>query len=319
VLFVLTLIFYNSRMNRRTLIKASLIGTTLVGATAGGLLLSSCTDTIREYTGADAPRFEPALAQPRSKPAFALVLGGGGPRGFAHAGVLKVLDEAGLVPELVVGASVGALIGCLYADGMTGKDIEKMALDLNVTRFVRAGIDGISGSGDAIEDIVTQYIQGKRIEELKRRFALTVTRSTNMSQQIFNAGHLGVGVRASCAIPDRFKPVRINGELFVDGDEAQPVPIKAAKQLGADIVIAVDVSAHLSSTPAQAPEEWRVRDRKRTEMVQSERGLADIVIHPDLGYYASVSDAYRRRSIALAEELTRAQVPKIKALLDAKA
>ena len=107
--------------------------------------------------------------------------------------------------------------------------------------------------------------------------------------------------------------MRIRGVEYHDGDEAQPVPSAVARKLGAQLVIAVDVSAYLERTPPQAPDNWRVRDSKRTSLIATERHLADVFIHPDLDYYASISHNYRLKCIARGEAAAKAALPQIKA------
>ena len=279
------------------------------------LQLVGCAGGIAEYDGADAPRFAPYPADQR--PRVALVLGAGGPRGFAHVGVLKVLEEHGIEADLIVGASVGAMLGALHVNGMKAAEVEKMVIDFDAKRFIGFSSSGIVGNGNAITSWVRDLTSSRPLEGMRKKLAVTAARCSDNALEIFNVGNTAAAVRASSATPAQFSPVIIRGVLYHDGDEASPVPIKAARTLGARIVIAVDVSAHLSSTPASVPETWRVRDRKRTSMVAAEAPQADVLIHPDLGYYASISDDYRRLCIARGEAAARVALPKIKAALAA--
>jgi NTE family protein len=280
------------------------------------ICLTSCAGGIAEYNGADAPRFAPYPDDKRPK--VALVLGAGGPRGFAHIGVLKVLEENGIEADLVVGASVGAMLGALYANNMKAADIEKLALELDAKQFIGISTSGIVGNGNAVYRWVEALTENRPLEAMRKKFAVVAARRSDNQLTIFNVGNTAAAVRASSATPAQFSPVRIRGVEYHDGDEATPVPIKAARNLGARVVIAVDVSAHLSVTPASAPESWQIRDRKRTAMVAAEAPYADVLIHPDLGYYASISTEYRKMSIARGEAAARAALPKIKAALVAK-
>jgi NTE family protein len=276
-------------------------------------LVAACADGIVEYNDADAPRYAPyPLAE---RPRVALVLGGGGPRGFAHVGVLKVLEENGIRADLVVGTSVGAMLGAAHANGMTSRALETEALDLDVKSFLGLSTRGIVGDGGAVARWVNSRTQGKPLEGMRTRLAVTAARQRDNALTIFNVGNTAAAVRASTAIPGRFAPVRIRGETYHDGDEASPVPIAAARMLGARVVIAVDVSAHLSSTPADAPAEWRMRDATRAAKVKAEAAQADVLIHPDIGYYAGISNEYRQMCIARGEAAARAALPAIRAAL----
>jgi NTE family protein len=276
-------------------------------------LVAGCVGGIAEFNGPDAPSFAP---YPADKPSHvALVLGAGGPRGFAHVGVLKVLQESGIDADLVVGASAGAIIGAMYANGMTAIEIEKVALDLDVKRFIGISTTGLKGNGGAVESLVRKLTDGKPLEGMQRRLAVTVATTRDNTLKIFNRGNTGAATRASSATPGQFFPVKIRGIEYQDGDEATPVPIKAARELGAEIVIAVDVSAYVSAIPSSAPDDWQTRDRKRAALVDAEKPYADVYIHPDLGYYAGISDDYRRMCIKRGEDATRAALPAIRAAI----
>ena len=259
------------------------------------------------------PRFEPLHVKPR----IALVLGSGGPRGFAHIGVIKVLEEAGLKPDLVIGASVGALVGALYADGMNAAQLQKLADQINVAEFffeLRV-LRGEPASGGAIQTYVDEKVDRKTIEQLKMPFAATATRLSDRSLAIFDRGDTGLAVRASSASPGQFEAVKIGDDMYIDGDEASPVPIRAAKSMGADVVVAIDVSAYLEDTPAGVPEAWKVKDERRAKQIKEESRQADVMLHPNIGYYAGHDESYRRRVIEAAERYTREQLPRIREIL----
>jgi NTE family protein len=274
-------------------------------------VLAGCAGGIAEYSGQDAPKFVPYPAA--QKPKVALVLGAGGPRGFAHVGVLKVLEENGIEVDLVVGASAGAMLGALYANGMKATEIEKIALDLDAKRFIGISTSGIVGNGNALYGWVRELTNGQSLEGMQKKFAVTASRVSDNQLTIFNVGNTGAAVRASSATPAQFSPVNIRGVLYQDGDEAAPVPIKAARTLGARVVIAVDVSAHLSAIPPSAPDNWQIRDRKRSAMVAAEAQYADVLIHPDLGYYAAISEDYRKMCIERGAAAARIAMPQIRA------
>ncbi len=239
-----------------------------------------------------------------------MVLGSGGHRGFAHIGVLKVLDEHGIRADLIVGASVGAVVGALYAGGMRATAIENLAYSLTVLDLFDIHMVLKQPSpGIRTEELVNKYVGGRVIEQLPIAFAATATRQRDGALAVFNRGDSGVAARASAASPGQFEPVRIAGEPYVDGDESSPVPIRAARRMGARVVIAVDVSAYVETTPAGAPDEWVRKDARRARQIAAEAPEADVLIHPDIGYYAGYSESYRRRVIAVAEQAARRQLP----------
>ncbi len=277
------------------------------------ILLAGCAGGIADFSGPDAPRFAAYPATPA--PRVALVLGAGGPRGFAEIGVLKVLEENHIEADLVVGSSVGAIIGALYANGMSAAEMEKIAMEFDPKSFLGVSLSGISGRGGAIESFIEDHLGAKPLQGLKRRLTIAAARKSDLVLTLFNHGNAGAAVRASSATPNQFSPVRINGVEYFDGDEATPVPIRAARQLGPAVVIAVDVSAYVSAIPPEAPTDWVERDRKRAAQVAAERDSADVLIHPDLGYYAGISEKYRRMCIARGEAAARAALPKIREAL----
>ena len=275
------------------------------------LCVAGCFGGGGEYSGKLAPRFEPP-APGAAPPRVALVLGSGGMRGFAHIGVLKVLTENGIRPDLVIGASVGAVVGALYAGGMNATQLETLALDLKLLDiFEFRLLTGGLATGSGVQDFVNAHVQGRVIERLPIAFGAAATRVRDSTLVIFNRGDTGAAVRASGASPGKFEPVRSSGESYVDGDEASPVPIHAARRMGARVVIAVDVSAYVQDTPAGVPPEWVAKDARRAKQVAAEAPEADVLIHPNIGYYAGQSEEYRRRVIAAAGRAAREQLPAI--------
>jgi NTE family protein len=275
------------------------------------LAAASCNLGDREVPPDRLPHFEPPKGP---APRVALVLGSGGPRGFAHIGVLKVLEENGIRPDLIIGSSVGSMVGALYAAGWSAADLERLAYDLNVMDFFEFSIlSGGLATGQTVQSYINTRVHDRPIEGLKIAFIAAATRVSDGKLALFNRGDTGLAVRASGASPGQFEPVRIGSDFYVDGDEASPVPIKAARRLGAKVVIAVDVSAYLEDTPGTAPREWVVKDERRARQVAAEAQEADVLLHPNIGYYAGHTEEYRRRVIAIAERVTRERLPAIRA------
>ena len=285
-----------------------------LGGTASGTVSAAEYD----YDGPNPPRY----VAPRAtdvRPQVALVLGSGGRRGFAHAGVLRVLDAEGLKPDLIVGVSIGSVIGALYAGGMTAADVEQLAMNLDLTdlRDLSWWYWG-QVRGQKLQDFVNTHVHQRPLESLGIRFAVVATRQRDGAPQIFNRGDTGLAVRTSSAVPGRFYAVRIEGVTYVDGDVVSPVPVRAARALGANVVIAVDISARVDNVPHTAPDEWLRIDRERRARIDAETKFADVLIHPDIGYFAGTSGSYRARVIAAAAEATRAALPRIRSAMALK-
>lgn len=286
--------------------------------------LAACDLGPSRYSGSDPPQAVPlADARPLApRPRVALVLGSGGPRGFAHIGVLKALDAAGVKPDLIVGASVGSVIGALYAAGLSGEEIERLALSLSI--FDLVSVDVLQPRvfrGDAmrktLNEKLAELIGQPLIERLRTRFAVPAVRKRDNTLVLFTRGNVGAAAQASSAIPGTFQPLIIGSEAYVDADMVSPVPIRAARALGAQVVIAVDVSAYPETTPPDARPEWVARDAERRVMIDAERPQADVFIHPDIGYYAPTTKARWQRAIDVGERATRVALAQIRGALAA--
>lgn len=298
-----------TEMQRRTFVSA--LGTALLAPTA----LIGCAEIGTGYAEADTPTEAP-IKWPQGKPRTALVLGSGGPRGFAHVGVLKALEVAGIEPSLVVGASAGAIVGALYAARLPAREIEALALDLGVRQIADPAIWRPNRFiGRALQDTIVGATKTERIEELPRSFVAVAARVTGGKLVAFTKGHLGAAVRASAALPSMFLPVAVGGELFEDGDTVSPVPIRVARRLGATRVVAVDVSAWVEDEPPQTYESWRKRDAERRAIIADEAREADYMLRIRLPYYAGASREYRESVIALGEQQTTQATEKIRVAL----
>ena len=228
--------------NRRPCDRRTCLGA--AAATLAGCTLAPDAD----HDGADAPRALPLRRAPRT----AWVFSSGGPRGFVHVGVLKALDELGLAPDLIVGASVGALVGCLRASGLAAGDIETLALELQPTAMARLAIwSDQRFSGAPVAELVHRYARKQLLEEMPVAMACVATRRRDGVVVAFTAGDAGVAVQASSAIEGQFTPVRIRAEPYVDADWSSPLPVRVARSLGAQRVLAVDATVHIESRAAR--------------------------------------------------------------------
>lgn len=206
-------------------------------------LLAGCRSTMPAVAPAAAPPPVAPTAPPRP-PRIGLALGGGAARGFAHIGVIKVLEAQGLVPDVVVGTSAGSVVGALYAAGLGGFDLQRLALQMDEATIADWSLPsrGVL-RGEALQSFVNKAVDNRPIERLPRRLAITATDLQTGELVLFERGNTGQAVRASSSVPAVFQPVLINGREYVDGGLASPVPARAARRLGADVVIAVDISS----------------------------------------------------------------------------
>lgn len=260
----------------------------------------------------------PPQAEPwPTKPRLVLVLGAGGPRALAHVGVLKALDELGIVPDAVVGGSAGALIGALWVAGHGAGELETLAYELPWWQMADLARDGsLRLRGERLALWLQARTGVRNIEDLKRPFAAVATNANTHETVAFTRGSLGWAVRASSAKPDLMAPVPVGPLRYIDADQSSPVPVWAARALGAQRIIAVDVSAKLDATPPDVPQDWREGDRLTRQRTDAQTPLADVLIHVDLGYYAGGSQAYRRFAIEAGHAATLAQASQLRALRD---
>lgn len=280
----------------------------LAGLGAG---LSACTFAPdRDHTGPDAPRAEPLRKPVR----VAWVLSSGGPRGFVHVGVLKALEALRLQPDLIVGASVGALVGSLCASGVRATDIETLALDLQPWMLGRLALGSPERlSGDAVADLVRERCRVRRLEDMPVPMVCVALQRSDGAVVGFNAGDVGLAVQASAAIEGQFAPVRIRGQQYMDADWAMPLPVRIARALGAQRVLAVDASAYADRAPPGA-ERFRDSDLRKARLVAADAPLANLVLKPDIGYWASLSREYRERLISAGYRDTLAQADALRSL-----
>ncbi len=283
----------------------------LLAAAAGMAGLGACTlSADADHAGADAPRAAP-LARPVRT---AWVFSSGGPRGFVHVGVVQALDELGLAPDLIVGASVGALVAVLRTSGMRGAQIAQLALDLHPATLVRAALDGNAWlSAAPLADWVRKQVGGRPLEALPIACACVVHRPKQGDSIAFTAGDAGLAVQAASAIEGQFTPVRIRGDLHLDADLHLPLPVRLARSLGAQRVLAVDASAYEDRAPA-GTEKYRAADLRKRALTEPDARAADLLLHPDTGYWAGMSRDYRQRSIAIGHAETMRAATRLRAL-----
>lgn len=262
----------------------------------------------------------PAPVQaPVAKPVkIALALGGGAARGFAHVGVIKALEAQGIVPDLIVGTSAGAVVGALYAGGGSGFDLQKIALEMDEGQIGDWSLpDRGVFKGEALQSFVNRAVGNRPIEKLARPFAAVATDLKSGEAIVFRNGNAGMAVRASAAVPGVFQPVRINGRDYVDGGLVSPIPARIARGLGATFVIAVDISA--KPADAKVGSTFEVLLQTFAIMGQSlsrhQLDEADIVIRPLTAELHATDFAARHRAVLEGEKAATAAMAELKAKL----
>jgi len=263
---------------------------------------------------------EPVKPPPRP-PRIGLALGGGAARGFAHIGVIQVLEENGLRPDLVVGTSAGSLVAALYASGKSGAELGLLADSMDesaVTDWAFPGRGVIRG--EALARYVREATGGRAIEQMRMPLGIVATDLDSGEPILFQRGDPGVAVRASSAVPAVFQPVRIGSREYVDGGLVSPVPVRFARQMGADLVIAVDISA----VPDGSATGDAMRMLLQTFSIMGrsinhfELRDADVVLRPRLTGVAGTDFSTRKRSIQAGREAALAQLPALRERIAAK-
>jgi len=277
------------------------------------VLLSAC-NTVPKPVTPDKPA---VLVRPAPK--IALVLGGGGTRGFAHVGVIKALEVQGIVPDIIVGTSVGSAIGALYAAGYTGFQLQEMSIPMKEERVLAWSMPNRGlFTGKPLETFINQAVKNAPLEKLRRTFAVVATDLASGEKIIFRTGNTGIAVSASCAVPGVFQPVVINGRSYVDGGLVRPVPAGEARALGADFVIAVNIS----NLPQNNKTETTVDVLMQTFDIMSqtinryELLNADVVIRPVTRAIAQGSLDDRHLAILEGEKAVAAILPELKNKLE---
>ena len=253
------------------------------------------------------------------KPVVGLVLGAGAARGFAHVGVIKALEAQGIHPDLVVGSSAGSVIAALLASGATGNDLNRLALNLDEATIADWGLPfaGRFGGlikGDALQNMVNREVQNKTIEQMRIPLGIVATELQSGKGVLFRTGNTGQAVRASCSIPGVFQPTVIGGKEYLDGGLVAPVPVSYAKQMGATLVIAVNISSepvHQDASGTFGVLQQTISIMQRS-INQYELNSADIVIQPQLKQMSSGDFKSRNAAILAGEVATQEQMALIK-------
>lgn len=262
----------------------------------------------------------PAAKRP---PRIGLALGGGAARGFAHVGVIQVLEEAGIKPVLVVGTSAGSLVASLYASGRNATQLQQVALEMDEAAFADWTMPLFNRGmlrGEALARYVNAQVNNRLIENMPLPLGIVATDLASGQGVLFQRGDTGTAVRASSAVPAVFLPVKIGSHEYVDGGLVSPVPVRYARQMGAELIIAVDISSAPEGNPSgdslqvllqtfaimgKSINSWELRE-------------ADVVVRPALVGVRSADFAARRRAIDAGRAAMQALLPQLKAAIEAK-
>jgi NTE family protein len=279
---------------------------------AASSLLAACS------TPAPAPAPLPAPASPPRQPRIGIALGGGGSKGFAHVGVIKALEAQGLQPQLVAGTSAGSVVGALYASGLSGFALQELAFSLDESRVsdynLRSPWEGLL-IGQKLQDYVNELLRNRTIVHLAKPFVAVATQGDNGQRVDFARGNTGQAVRASSSFPVFFKPAQILGKTYVDGCLVSPVPVDAARKLGADIVVAVDISAQLERRVvfdglSSAIDQSLIIMIRR--LGEQELARADVVIRPKVGKIGVTDFDQKDKAILEGEKAVALALPAIR-------
>lgn len=253
------------------------------------------------------------------EPKIGLALGSGGARGFAHLGVIKVLEEERIPIDYIAGSSMGALVAALYASGLGIDRLYKLAKAFRRNDFIDMTIPKMGLiAGKRIKEFIRLITKGKRIEELPIPIAIVATDLQKCEKVVFKSGSVADAVRASISIPGIFVPEVVNGRMLVDGGVVDRIPVSVAREMGADIVIGVDVS-HVKVTE-EITSIFDVIlqsiDILQDELVRHREYASDVMIRPRVEQYSSRAFTHTEEIIKIGEEETRRHVHKIRQAIE---
>jgi NTE family protein len=269
----------------------------------------------------------PVAERPPAK--IALALGGGAARGFAHIGVIKALEAQGISADIIAGTSAGSVVGALYAAGFNGFQIQELSMSMDEAEVIDGSgmyrciaetvVSDKRGciKGEALQDFINRNVKYRPIERLDKTFAAVATNLSNGEMMVFQTGNTGMAVRASSSVPVFFQPVTINSKDYVDGGLVTPVPVSVARSLGADFVIAVDISDRPQdrATTGIVDILWQTFTIFGQTINRYELPKADIVIRPVTYGIPATDMSGRNIAVLEGEKAVAAILPELKAKL----
>lgn len=249
------------------------------------------------------------------EPKIGVALGSGGARGFAHLGVLKVLQEENISVDLIAGSSMGALVGSFYAMGHDMERLYKIATAFKRKYYLDFTVPKMGFvSGNRVKDLFRMFTQNKNIEDLDIPLSIVTTDLEKAEKVVLTKGSIADAVRASISIPGIFVPEKLNGRLLVDGGVVDRVPVSVASSMGADIIIAIDVSHVKTNEPIDSIFDVILQtiDIMQNELVKRSELEADVMIRPPVAHYSSRAFTNIEEIIRIGEEETKRQMPLIR-------
>ena len=286
---------------------------------AAVFVLAGCASVTAPTTSAPPQSAQPALAEKKILH-IGLALGGGAARGFAHVGVIQALEEAGIHPEFVVGTSAGSLVAALYASGKNSAQLKKVADSMEeaeITDWMIPIFNRGALRGEALARYVNTQVGGQSIESMNIPLGIVATDLQSGEAMLFRRGSTGTAVRASSAVPGVFQPVKVGGREYVDGGLVSPVPVKQAREMGANFVIAVDISSDPEGNPSSDTFQILMQTFAIMGKSINSYGLKDanLVVRPSLAGVKSADFTSRRRSIEAGYSAMQKLIPRLRELL----
>ncbi len=295
---------------------------------AASAALAACTTTgssvVNNSTPTAAASPPPLKTEPPRQLRVGLALGGGAARGFAHIGVIKALEARNVRVDLLAGTSAGSVIAALSASGMNGIAINKLALTMDEASIsdwampfrARGILQGL-----ALQNYLNKTLDNRPIEKMAKPLGVVATDLRSGQPILFQRGNTGIAVRASCSVPSIFEPVKIGAHEYVDGGLVSPVPAAFARKMGADFVIAVDISARPETALTQSS--FDVLMQTFTIMGQTIKAYeldkyADVVIRPNLAAMSGSDFGQRNAAILAGEEAVAKIWPELQRQMAAK-
>lgn len=281
--------------------------------------IAACSSTPPASTTAEpaaqASAHTAQSSSPTSPIKVGIALGGGAAKGFAHIGVIKMLEANGFAPSVVAGTSAGSVVGALYASGMNAFELQEKAVALDEAKI--RDLQFSSGGlvlGQKLEDYVNQQVRRQPLERMAKPFVAVATRLEDGARTVFSRGNTGQAVRASSSVPGVFQPVAIGKYHFVDGGVVSPVPVDAARQLGADLVVAVDIS---NKARGQSPTDMLGTLGQSIAIMgqklgQAELARADVIVRPQVLDIGAADFTQRANAILEGEKAALGVMPQIR-------